>query len=784
MFQNYFKIAIRSLLKNKLFSFINIFGLALGMSCSLLIALWVKDEVSFNKFYPQIDDVYYVHNASDWKGQQNVGDATPSPWTEALEKDVPEIDAITKVTWDREILLKAGEKSTKENGIYATQNFFRVFPSPFIAGNPATAITEPTSIAISEKLAHKYFGDKTAIGQIIKLDNAKDFTVSAVFKDIPQNASERFEWIVNFKVQEQDWMKWWGNSSFKTYTRLRPGTDPLHAQKVMQAVIKKKSPPEFIGFPLLQEMKDVYLYSEYTGFTPTGGRIEYVRIFSIVAIFILLIACVNFMNLATARSVQRAKEVGVRKVVGAEKKYLVAQFMGESLIVSALAAILALVFVLALIPVFNEVVQKQISLAGSDPAQWMLFIGLIFVTGIVAGSYPALYLSALQPIRILKGRLTFTSKGVFLRKGLVVFQFGLSIFLIVGMLVIGKQMDYIQNKKLGLDKDNVMYIPLEGDLNSKLEDFRQEILNSPAVSSATTTGSLPTNITSTSGDLDWAGRDKNLDNSVAATYVGYDFAKTMNIQMLDGRDFSKEFAADTANYIINEATARMMKMKDPVGKQVKFWMGTGTIVGVMKDFHLNSFHSAIRPLILVSYRGLNTEHMMIRTRSGQTQQALAHIEKVTKEFNPSYPFSYHFLDEDYEKMYRSEMIVNTLIRYFGFLAIIISCLGLLGLAAFTAEQRTKEIGIRKVLGADVAGVVALLSRDFIKLVLISIVVVSPVSWYLMDKWLKDFAYHIDMSWQILLLAGVMALAIALFTVSFQSIRAALKNPVKALQSND
>jgi putative ABC transport system permease protein len=781
MLKNYFKIAIRSLLKNKLFSFINIFGLALGMSCSLLIGMWVKDEVSFNRFYPQAENIYLIRSGTDWLGQKTVVEATPGPWAEALEKQVPEIDALTKVTWNRDLLVKVGGKSTKENGIYATPGFFKVFPSPFLEGNPATAIQEPASIAISKKLAQKYFGSNKAIGQTLKLDNAKDFTVSAVFEDIPSNASERFDWIVNFKVQEQDWMKWWGNFSFKTYARLQPAANAAHAEAVMRKVIKKDCPPQLISFPILQPLTDVYLHGEYENLKPSGGRIEYVRIFSIVAIFILLIACVNFMNLATARSVKRAKEVGVRKVVGAERKYLIVQFLGESLIVSGLAAGLALIFVASLLPAFNKVVEKQITLTG-DPVQWLFFLALICITGMVAGSYPALFLSGLQPIRILKGKLTFNNSSAYLRKGLVVFQFGLSIFLIVGMLVIGRQMTYIQYTKLGLDRENVVYIPLEGDLYNKIEVFRQQILNSPTVSAATTTGSLPTDISSTSGDLDWDGRDKNVDNSVAASFVGYDFAKTMNIKIVSGRDFSKDFAADTANYIINEATAKMMKMNDPVGKQVKFWMGKGTIVGLMKDFHLASFHEAIRPLILVHYKGLNTEYMMVRTQPGQTQKALAHIEKITKEFNPNYPFTYHFLDENFERMYRSEMVVNTLIQYFGVLAIIISCLGLLGLAAFTAEQRTKEIGIRKVLGANVTSVVTLLSKDFVKLVLVSMVLATPLSWYVMDKWLKDFIYHIDITWEIFAIAGALALGIALFTVSFQSIKAALLNPVKSLQT--
>ncbi|KAA6438998.1 FtsX-like permease family protein [Dyadobacter flavalbus] len=783
MLQNYFKVAVRSLLKNKLFSFINIFGLALGMSCSLLIWLWVRDEISYNRFYPNLSRIYFLRSGFDWKGQTGAGMATPGPWQEAIQKQVPEVAAITKMTWNRDLLIKAGEKSTKENGIYATSDFFKVFDTPFINGTAANAIAQPTSIAISRKLAEKYFGTENAVGKTMKVDNKTNFIVSAVFEDIPENATERFDWIINFKVQEQDWMKWWGNSSFKTYALLTPGADPVHAEKVMRQVIKKSAPPELLSFPLLQRFQDVHLYSDYDGLKATGGRIEYVRVFSIVAIFILLIACVNFMNLATARSVKRAKEVGVRKVVGAERKYLAMQFLGESLIVSILACILAMLFVIAALPFFNEVVQKQITLSMSDPSLWLSVTGLLLITGLVAGSYPALYMSALQPIRILKGRLTSTAQGAYLRKGLVVFQFVLSIFLITGMLVIGRQMHYIQTKRLGLDRENVLYIPIEGVLIDKLEVARQEIINSPFVMAATSTGSIPTSITSNSGDLDWPGRDKDLDNMVNATFVGYDFAKTMNIKMIDGRDFSKDFAADTANYIINEAAARMMKMKDPVGKQVTFWMGKGTIIGLMKDFHLSTFHEAIKPLILVNYKGINTEYLMIRARPGKTREALGHVEKVAKSLNPDYPFSYHFLDQDYEKMYRSEMVVNTLIKCFGLLAIVISCLGLLGLAAFTAEQRTKEIGIRKVLGANVGNVVALLSRDLVKLVLLAIVLSTPLAWYATSHWLESFVYRIDLSWEIFVIAGAIAIGIALFTVSFQSIKAAIVNPVKSLKAD-
>jgi len=489
------------------------------------------------------------------------------------------------------------------------------------------------------------------------------------------------------------------------------------------------------------------------------------------------------MNLATARSATRAKEIGVRKVVGAARSSLIGQFLGESLLTSLLAAGVALLLTSLVLPTFNAVFDKKIILDLSDPVLWGSVAALVAVTGFVSGSYPALVLSALQPIRVLKGTIRFGAGAARFRQTLVVFQFVLSTFLIIGMVVVARQMHYIQTKNLGLDRENILYTAVEGDLNdpNRMETFRQELLRSPAIASATVTMSLPQNIQSNSGDLDWPGRDPKKDNNVSAMAVGYDFVKTTGIQLVDGRDFDKNRPADSASYLINESAARMMGLKNPVGHPVSFWYGKGPIIGVMKDFHLQSLHQPITPLI-ICLAPVNASYVLIRTEAGKTARALADLERLTKQFNPNYPFLYHFADEEYDRMYRSEKQVSTLINYFGVLAVAISCLGLFGLAAFTAQQRTKEVGIRKVLGASVGSLVSLLSKDFLKLVGVALLLAIPLAGWALRKWLESFEYGIKLSWWMYGVAALLAIGIAFLTVSYQSVKAALANPVKSLRT--
>jgi len=784
MIKNYLKIAFRSLLKNKLFSFINVFGLALGMSCSLLIWLWVKDEMSYNSFLPDAPHIYQVMLNASYDGKISTWPNTPSPLQEAIKKDIPEVAYVTKIGFAPDYLFKVGEKSAKENGRYVSDEFFDVFQFPDLDGSARKAIKSPDQIVITRKLAEKYFGKIKVAGQRIQLDNSKYYTVGAVIENMPSTSTIRLNWMVNFKVQEQDWMKRWGNTAFETYVRLKPNTTAQQTVAAMKGIYPRYNDDKNT-YPTLQDIRDIHLYSKFENGEAAGGRIEYVRIFSIVAIFILLIACINFMNLATARSAMRAKEVGVRKVVGAMRASLIGQFMSESILTSFAALILALGITMFVLPTFNNVFDKQIILNLLDPALGVAILILIILTGIISGSYPALFLSSLQPVKTLKGGSSAGMQGFkggsVLRQSLVVFQFAMSVFLIVGMIMVSRQMDFIRNKNLGLDRENVLYLPMEGDLNKKFESYLQELTQLPEVIAAAPVNTLPMNLQSTSGDLSWPGKDPNLQTQVIASTVGYDFVKTMNIKMAAGREFSRAHPGDSTSYLINEAAAKLMGMKDPVDKEIKFWFGNGRIVGVMKDFHMESLHAEIKPLILC-FVPMNASYIMVRIRNDKTQEALAGMQRITKEFNPNYPFEYHFADEAYAEMYKSEMQVNTLINYFGLLAIVISCLGLFALATFTAEQRTKEIGIRKVLGASVAGIVALLSKDFLKLVFIALFIAFPIAFWALGKWLATFKYHVGLNSWVFVIAGFLAISIAFVTVSWQSIKAAFMNPVKSLKS--
>ncbi|QDK77958.1 FtsX-like permease family protein [Spirosoma sp. KCTC 42546] len=794
MLTNYAKIAIRSLLKNKFYSSINVFGLALGMACALLVGLWVHDELSYDRFLPGVENIYNVRvNYAFNGGPVETAMYTPGPLKEAISRDVPGIAAITKLNDSGPILVKAvngssTEKSAKEQGEYASSDFFDVFDLPALYGNPKVALGQLNQIIISRRLAEKYFPNEVALGKTLQLDNQKNYTVGAVLENLPSNSTLQFDWLTNFKNYEEAWMNEWGTNSVLIYARLKSGITVAQTEALLKGIFPRYAKFNNHEAPILHPMADMHLYSEYKNGKVVGGQIEYVRIFSIVALFILLIACINFMNLATARSSVRAKEVGVRKVVGAGRSSLIGQFLSESILTSLLAVVLALSFVSAILPTFNALFERQLTLDLTNSTLWFIIAGLVLITGFLSGSYPALFLSALQPIKILKGsgpssRLQFGAGPALFRRTLVVFQFSLSIFLIVGMLVVGKQMNYLRTKNLGLDRENVVYIPLEGALAQPqtMEPYRQAILRNPSVASATLTNRLPIDVRSNSTDLSWPGKDPKRLVSVSAMSVGSDFIRTTNIKLLGGRDFRAGSLADSSNYLINETAAKLMGLKAPVGKEITFWRGKGQIVGLMKDFHLSSLHQAITPLVVVFYPE-NTRYLLVKTQAGKTQQAIADLEQVSKQFNPTYPFTYHFLDEAFEKLYKAEQQISTLVNYFGILAILISCLGLFALAAFTAEQRTKEIGVRKVLGASVASIVTLLSTDFLRLVLIALVLASPLAWWAVNKWLGTFAYQTELSWWIFGLAGALALLIAFLTVSYQSIKAALMNPVKSLKT--
>ncbi len=789
MGKNYLLVAIRNLRKNKLFSLINILGLALGMACSLLILLWVKDERNKDKFNKNTTQLYSVYERQYYDNKIDAFHSTPGIMADEMKRVLPDVQYASGFGWNDLSTFEVGDKIMKEKGNHAGADFFKMFSYPLLEGNAANALNAPDKIAISRKMAADFFGDPhDAIGKTIRYANAKDFIVSAVFENLPQNASEKFDYIINWQsfVEEQTWLKDWGNNGPRTFIMLRSGTDPVAFEKKIVHFLDNYNKEQSKSFRIelgIQRFDDMYLHSNFSkAGVLEGGRIEYVKLFSLVAIFILLIACINFMNLTTARSVKRAKEIGVRKVVGAFRSALIWQFIGEAVLLSLIAIVISITLVALLLPAFNDLTNKQIVFPYSQFTFWLSIAGLAIITGVISGSYPALFLSSFKPVEVLKRTLKLSSASAWFRKGLVVFQFVLSIVLIIGTIVVSKQINYIQTKNLGYDRENLVYIPLEGDLTKQYEVFKQQALNMPGIKLVSRISQTPTQIENGTGGVDWEGKDPNTLPMFTQAAVGYDFVKTMNIQLLQGRDFSKDYPTDSVGYILNEQALNKIGYKDPIGKRLTFWKKKGAIIGVIKDFHFNSLKVPVNALIIRLGENDDYGNALVKIQAGKTKEALSGLEKLCKQLNPKFPFTYQFSDEEYSKLYKSEQITGKLADCFSFLAIFISCLGLLGLAMFTAEQRTKEIGIRKVLGASVSSLFILLSKEFLVFVAIALVIASPLAWFAMNKWLQEYAYPINISWWMFLVAGIAAIIIALITVSFQAIKAAIANPVKSLRT--
>ena len=774
MLRNFLKVAIRNLWKHKGYSALNIFGLAMGMACSLLILLWIRDEKSMDNFHVKGDRLYSVFERQYYDGKISSGHYTPGVLPDEMKKVLPEVELACGTSWGDDMTFQAGEKILKENGGEAGADFFRMFSYPLLAGTAETALATPASMAISRKMAVAFFGSpQAAIGKTIRNNNKRDMTVAAVFEDVPENASQKFDFLLNWYafLDDNSWAKDWGNNGPGTLLLLRKDADAAAFNQKINRFLDKYNKDQGKTFYIrlgIQRFGDIYLHSNFVNGQLEGGRIEYVRLFSIVAIFILCIACINFMNLTTARSVKRAKEIGIRKVVGAVRPALIRQFIGEA--------------VLLALPAFNHLTGKEIGCPYNSSSFWLSLVALTLVTGMISGSYPALFLSSFQPIRVLKGTLRFSPATAWFRKGLVVFQFVLSIVLIIGTIVVSGQLNYIQSINLGYDRENLVYIPLEGDLTGKYKLFKEEALQLPGVSEVSRISQQPTNIENGTSGVDWDGKDRNNTVMFTQTSAGYDLARTMDLKMVAGREFSPAFGTDSVGYLLNEEAARRIGYKDPIGKRLTFWDKKGTIVGVIRNFHFTSLHDPIQPLIIRFGEQESYGNALIRTKAGKTQEVLKGLEGLCRSLNPKFPFTYTFADEEYRKLYKSETVVHGLANCFAGLAIFISCLGLLGLAMFTAEQRTKEFGIRKVLGAKASTLFNLLSRDFLVLVLVAFVVATPLAGWAMHVWLQNYAYHIGLEWWVFVLAGAMALLIALVTVSFQAIRVAIANPVKSLRT--
>jgi putative ABC transport system permease protein len=786
MFTNYVKIAWRTLFKNKTFSIINILGLALGMSCSLLIMLWVNDERGIDSFHENSENLYSVFERQYHDGQIDAGYYTPGMLAEEMKIKLPEVQYATSFAWNDLNTFEANNKILKEDGNYSGPDFFTMFSYPLLEGTASSALKTSVDIAISRKMAEDFFGSATnAIGKSIRYQNRKDLKISAVFENLEPASSLKFDYLINWEtfLENNGWAKNWGNNGPSTFIALREGADPHAFESTITHFIELYNKEDNFRIELgIQKFSEQYLHSNFKDGEHAGGRIQYVVLFSAVAVFILLIACINFMNLSTARSVKRAKEIGVRKVIGAVRGSLIRQFIGEALITVFVAFVLSLLVVALVLPVFNDITAKQIQMPVYSGLFWISLFLLTLLTGVISGSYPALYLSSFNPVGVLKGSLRFSSSSLLFRKGLVVFQFMLSIMLIIGTLVVSEQVNYVQSINLGYDRENLIYIPLEGDLTGKYSVFKEQAANMPGISSITRMTQNPTSISNGTGGVQWEGKDPSSMLQFVQVGVGYDFAKTLRVQMAEGRDFSKDHASDSVGYIVNEKALKIFNYKDPIGMPLTLWDKKGTIVGIVKDFHFNSMHTPIEPLIIRLGENMTWGTAIVKTEPGKSKEALASLEKICKALNPQFPFTYKFSDEEYQKLYVSEQIVNKLANIFAFLGIFISCLGLLGLAMFTAEQRNKEIGIRKVLGASMVSLFGLLSKELLLLVVIALVIGAPLAWLTMNNWLKDYAYKIELGWWIFATAGLLAIFIALATISVQAIKALLQNPVNSLRS--
>lgn len=783
MIKNYFKIAWRHLIKDKQFSILNIAGLSAGLACAMLIFLWVHDETKFDKFFSNDDRLYQLMELQDYHGEVYFSDASSGLLGDAVKKQVPGAGFVATVAppeWFSPYTLSVDNKNIKASGQYAGKDYFSIFSFPILEGNKDKLLDNKSSIVLSHELAIKLFGTTdNIIGKPVRFDQDTTFFVSGIFEKTPGQSSQQFDFVLSFDYFKsvKEWVTRWGDRGPRSYVLLDEKTNINTFNKNVANIITLNT-GDTTRKVTATKFSDLYLHNNYGANAGGKGRIEYVKLFSLLAIFILVIACINFMNLSTAKASKRLKEIGIKKVVGAGRGQLIFQFLAESLLLTLVAAILAVGIAKFLLPAFNQLTGKKIDLY-YDTALLLYFIVIILFTGLLAGSYPALYLSRFKPLSILKGKLSSSFTEIISRKGLVVFQFSLSAFLIVAVIVIYQQMHFIQATDAGYNKTSVLRLAADGNIKGRETPFIDALKNIPGVVNASSTYHKMIGRGYSHGGMQWQGKDAGTDIIFEAFEVGYDFIETMGMKMQEGRSFSKSYGTDSAAIVLNETAVKAMGLKNPVGKTIRKSGRDVQVIGVVKDFHFESMHAAIKPGYLFLWPGGN---IITSIQTNNQRQTIAAIGSLYEKFNPGFPFTFNFLDEAYQKQYDSETKLSELLKYFAGLAIIISCLGLFGLAAFTAQKRRKEIGVRKVVGASVANITTMLSKDFLQLIFISLFIAFPASWWLMTNWLQGFAYRISIKSSVFLIAGVSVLLITLVTISFQSIKAALANPVKALRT--
>ena len=785
MFSNYLKIAWRNLWRNKSFSFINILGLTIGITCTILILLWVQDELNYDKYQANYNDIYKVIANRDFNNQIFTDENMVLPLAQSIKNEIPQVKYATVTTHQQSHIIKYGDIKLKKNSYTVSEDFFKMFSFKFIKGSATTAIPNAYSIVLTQSAAKALFGNADPINKVVKVDNDYDAKISAVIEDMPGNTTLQFDYIDAFNYNNEDTkrsMDEWRNSSWNVFIQAQPGADIQAVEKKINDIKYSHSPDDkkistYFAFP----MRDWHLRSDFKDGKNVGGMIEYVRMFAIIACIILLIACVNFMNFSTARSEKRAKEVGVRKTLGSGKKQLVLQFYFEAMILTCIAFVFSVITVFALLPAFNDLVDKHLTLPFAQPAFWLGAAVIILFTGIIAGSYPALYLSSFNPVKVLKGTFRPGKTATLPRHALVVIQFVISILLISSTIIVYQQVQHMKSRNMGYDPDNLIMIPSSEDIQKNYTVIKQELLQTGTINAVTRTLSPITSIWWKSPGPDYKG--KPADQSIIFTGLSadVDFAKTMGIKMLAGKDFSG-MPIDSASMLLNKAAVEAMGLKDPVGMQMRYGSRAYTVIGVTDNVIMESPFKPVDPM-MIYFQPDNTYNLSIRLNNDvQPQTAIASIQKIFTKYNPSVPFEYQFADAEYGKKFITEELISKLTNIFAGLAIFICCIGLAGLASFTIEKRIKEIGVRKVLGASVQQLLLLISKEFLKLVLIAFVIAVPATWLFMKNWLQQYAFRINISIWMFVLVGFIVLLLTLIVVSLNTIRAAVTNPVKSLRT--
>ena len=790
MILNFIKVTFRNLWKNRSYSALNIFGLAIGIACAGLIFLWVEDELSYDQQLSKKDRLYYLPTNQTYEGKVRTFNATPGALGPAIAREIPGIEKSCRIrTWQS--LFAIGDKSIYENGGWADSTVFEMFDIRFVEGSAGTAFADLANIVISAKVARQFFGGEKAVGQMIKLDNDKQYRVSGVIQDMPENSSWRFDWFASYQRNYNDhkseqYMDFWGANFLNTFVLLSPGVDASLVGKKLYPFISNKEKGASAR-PWLFSANDWHLRDHFEDGRIAGGRIEYVRMFVVIAWIILFIACINFMNLATARSDKRAKEVGVRKVMGAERRGLIGQFIGEAFVMALLSVVAGIILISLVMPLFSLLIGKPLEIGLLKPLHLGALAAIAIVCGLVAGSYPALYLSAFNPAFVLKGIRTQGGGAAFIRKGLVVAQFTIAVALIISTIIIYRQIEHIRSRDLGYDQNHLLVTGAQGEVAGHFGTIRQDLINTGVVENAALNSFNTLWIGNNGSGAKWEGKDASVDPLISYRSITPGFIATAGMRVTEGRDFrSDKPETDSSHILVTESLAKMMGKGSAIGKRV-WWDNNPplTVVGVVRDFVFGDMYGKPEPVIFFCLNNKNSDarFLYVRIKPGiAAETVVAKMQAVLKKDNPAYPVDYSFVSDDFNAIFKSEQLMGQLSKVFAVLAILISCLGLFGLSAYMAERRVKEIGIRKVLGASVTGLTGLLSKEFLQLVGLSALIAFPLAWFAMDRWLQQFAYRIGVEWWIFVMAGLAALGIALITVSFQSVRAALMNPARSLRS--